>query len=236
MPERTGSNPYARPVSRGDGSAPDPSHELFWAGPGRYSVPDIPESTDPDYTDGYSPTLATGGSSTGDMLPDDIRIGRREPPPNSPQDQRVYVRRWNEFFKRAADDHTTTGWDVQQETAQASPPRVPEWTQPRLPIRPTATRSPLGYAFRRPWHIPRNAADAIGPDATLHVSMADHTRTGEIFGMKPQGGTGVNTYRAPLRPWDEARFVPPTPTEAPSSATATASGLFNQSRAYRAGG
>lgn len=236
MPERYGANPYSHPVSSGDGSAPNPSREAFWAGVGRYSVPDIPESTNPEYLEGYSPELAAGGSPNGAKLPDDIRIGRRKPPPNSPQDQRVYRRRWSDFFRRTADEHTSVDWTVKQETAQPAPPRVPEWTQPRLPIRPTATMSPAGYRFTRPWHIPRNIKDALGEDAVQHVSMADHRRNYEILGMKPQGGTGVNTYRAPVRPWDEARFVPPTPQGPPSPMGTPVPGLFNAPRAYRLGG
>jgi len=209
MAERPGSNPYSKPVARGDGSAPNPTGSVIWAGPGRYSVPDIPETTDPDYTLGFSPTLATTGSPDGTKLPDDIRIGVRKPPPNSPQNTEVYTRRYNEFYRRASVEKTTLGWHVRQE--KPPPPRVPEWEQEKLPIRPTATLAPAGYMFQRPEHHPRPIKDAVGEQAVEHFSLADHRRTWEIFGQKPQGGPGVNTYRAPVRPWDENMFIPPQP-------------------------
>jgi hypothetical protein len=208
MPERPGSNPYSRPVNPGDGSAPNPANEFIWAGPGRYSVPDIPESTDPSYQDGaYATELATAGSPNG--TPDDIRIGLRKPPPNSPQDDEVYHRRYNEFYQRASVDETDVGWHTRQ--AKIPAPNVPIWTQERMPIRPTADLAPMPYMFRRPEHHPRNIKDAVGPEGVQHFSMADHRRTWEIMGQRPQGGVGVNTYRAPIRPWDANNFIPPQP-------------------------
>lgn len=201
-----GKNPYAKPVTKA-GSAPDPSNEFIWAGPGRYSVPDVPESTDPDWTTGYSPTLKAGGSPDGSALPDDIRTGHREPPPNNPNDHAWNAVRQSEFHQRHSVETTSEMWQVQQHTVPR--PRVPLWEQDRLPVRPTATNSPTGYAFTRPWHIPRNIHDAIGEDAVAHFSMADHRRNFEIMGMVPRGRTGVNTYRATPRPWDEQLFIPP---------------------------
>lgn len=225
MPERPGNNSYARPISKGDGSAPNPANSKVWGGYSRYAVADTPESGDPSYVDGaYATELATSGSPTG--TPDDIRIGVRQKPPNSPQDDRVYKRRFSDFFRRAQEDRTVVGWKVKQEKVAA--PIVPEWTQERMPIRPTADNSPLGYMFTRPWHVPRNIKDAVGEDAVTHFSLADHRRTWEILGQQPRGGVGVNTYRAPVRPWDENNFVPPTP---PNSTSA----LFNMRPSYRAG-
>jgi len=201
-----GRNQYAQPNTK-PGSAPDPSNEFIWAGPGRYSVPDIPESTDPDYELGYSPTLKSGGSPDGSALPDDIRIGHREPPPNNPNDPEWNRVRVSEFRTRHAVETTSEMWQVRQETIPR--PRVPLWEQDRLPVRPTATNSPTGYAFTRPWHIPRNVKDALGENAVDHFSMADHRRNFEIMGMVPRGRIGVNTYRADPRPWDQDLFIPP---------------------------
>lgn len=207
MPERSGANPYAHPLTA-DGSAPNPTNQYIWAGPGRYSVPDIPESTDPTYVDGaYATELNVAGSPTG--TPDDIRIGTRKRPPNSPQDPEVYHRRYNEFYQRLAVERTDVNWHVQQYKVPA--PQVPIWTQERLPTRPTADLAPMPYMFRRPEHRPRNIKDAIDGTAVEHFSMADHRRTWEIMGQKPQGGIGINTYRAPVRPWDENNFIPPIP-------------------------
>lgn len=201
---KQGINPYARPVPE-DGEAPDPSGNYTWGGPGQYSVADPPDSTDPDYTLGFSPVLRP--SPDGSTLPDDIRVGLREPPENDPNDAEYNRRRWSDFHQRHSDERTVTGWNVHQQKVQA--PIVPEWTQERLPVRPTADDSPLGYQFTRPWHIPRHVQDAVGEEATIHFSMADHRRTFPIMGMKPQGRIGVNTYRAEPRPWDEELFVPP---------------------------
>lgn len=202
-----GTNPYMRPKKAVDGEAPNPSGEFIWGGPGRYAVADIPETTDPEYTTGFSPSLATTGSPDGTMLPDDIRVGLREPPPNDPNTTFVYQRRFSEFYQRHSVEKTDVGWKVKQQKVPAG--QDPMWTQERMPVRPTADNDPVGYRFWRPWHIPRNIKDAVGEDATAHFSLADHRRAYEIYGQKPQGGIGANTYRAPTRPWDETLFVPP---------------------------
>lgn len=201
-----GQNPYAHPASPGDGSAPNPSGNYIWGGPGRYSVPDIPDTTDPDYLDGYSPALAAGGSTDGTMLPDEIRIGVRKPPPNDPNNRAYNNLRQSEKIGRHAVEQTTDGNWTEVQNRPNRPPR-PEESKPS--IRPTATQAPVDNLLRRPWHIPRNAVDALGPNAELHVSMADHRRNYEIMGMQPRGGVGVNTYRASTAPWDQNLFIPP---------------------------
>lgn len=218
-------NPYTRPGVIDDGSAPDPSGEYVWGGAGRYSVADIPESTDPEYTTGFSPSLATTGSPDGTMLPDDIRVGLREPPPNDPNRTDVNARRYSEFHQRHSVEQTTVGWKVQQR--KKGIPVVPDWVQDPLPTRPTADSSPTGYQFQRPEHRPRNIKDAVGEEAVAHFSLADHRRQFEIMGQKPQGGIGANTYRSPVRPWDESLFIPPQAANAPSS--------FVGNRNYRLG-
>ncbi len=219
-----GQNPYAAPQGRA-GEAPNSAGEFQWQGYSRYAVPDIPESTDPEWTTGYSPALRVAGSPDGSALPDDIRVGHREPPPNDPNQHPYNERRYSEFHKRHAVEEYSEGWKVQQ--ARIPGPRMPLWEQERAPTRPTANQSPTNYAFCRPWHVPRNAADALGPQAVLHFSLADHRRTYEVWGMKPQGRVGANTYRASPRPWDEALFVPP-----PVADRATPNGVPGN-RSYR---
>lgn len=204
----TGINPYARPVNAENGEAPDPSGEFQLGGPGVYSVADIPETTDPEYRDGYSPVLKAGGSPDGTNLPDDIRTQRREPPPNDPNQREYWRIRRSEFLERHSVENYNTGWDVQQ--YKVPPGQNPLWTQERLPIRPTADNSPLNYTMSRPWHIPRNIKDAVGEHAVTHFSLADHRRLYEIYGMQPQGETGVNTYRHDTRPWDNNLYPPAT--------------------------
>lgn len=213
-----GRNSFATPSGRGDGSAPNPSNEFIWAGPGRYSVPSVDQTTDPDYTLGFSPTLQSGGSPDGSSLPDDIRLNRREPPGTAESHTSSYLpwqrKRNSEKLQRQLDDHTETMWDVKQQ--KVSTPRYPIWDQERAPTRPTADNSPTGYAFQRPWHIPRNVKDVLGEDAVAHFSMADHRRKYEIMTQKPQGRLGVNTYRASPRPWDENLFIPPPAGHSPA--------------------
>lgn len=175
----------------------------------RYAVADVDKTTDPDYTVGYSTPLKAGGSASGESFPDSMRTGQRESPIpgrnfNNPRWQ---AREDSEFLHRMdAEDYELQG-TVRQYKIPA--PKVPYWTDERLPTRPSATRNPAYRTFQRPWHIPRNIKDALGEDATQHFSMADHKRRYEIFGMVPRGSVGVNTYRAQPKPWDENLFYPP---------------------------
>lgn len=206
-------NPYAAPTAaQRNGTAPGAMN--VFGGNQRYAVRDVPESTDPEYTTGYSPPLVAGGSSSGDALPDNVRIGHRETP--------IPGRNWNdprwqaqtdaEYLRRHSEEHTEIDWHVRQQKAPT--PNHPLWLQERMPVRPTADMAPMGRTFQRPWHIPRNAKDALGETATLHVSLADHRRihpitSAPVHGMRPMGRMGTNTYRPQPRPWDENLFNPP---------------------------
>jgi hypothetical protein len=175
----------------------------------RYAVASVDKTTDPEYTTGYSPALKAGGSSSGESLPDNVRIGKRETPIpgrnwNDPRWQR---REDSEFLRRMSSEDYELQGPVRQYKIPA--PNVPYWTQERLPTRPTATMNPAYRTFQRPWHIPRNIKDAVGENATQHMSLANHERKYKIFGMVPRGKVGVNTYRAQPRPWDEDLFYPP---------------------------
>lgn len=219
MAERPrGRNTYATPAPRPGGAAPNPSGEFIWGGPGRYSVPNVPDTTDPEYTLGFSPKLLSGGSPDGSELPDDIRTGNRQPAGpgrggtyNKPSWRN---RQLSDTRKRNTADHTEEMWKIRQEKPQV--PVIPIQVQERVPIRPTATNSPTGYAFTRKWSIPRNIKDVLGEGAVAHFSMADHRRTYAIMTQKPQGRIGVNTYRAAPRPWDENLFVPPPAGHSPN--------------------
>lgn len=204
-----GINPYAKPSYQEGKQVPNPSGVYRLGGYPRYAVPDIPETTDPENTDGgFSPELRV--SSDGTALPDDIRIGVREPPPNDPNVKSYTALRDAEKASRLSVEETETSWNVQQHKVPAG--QNPMWNQEREPIRPSARRSPLGYLFQRPWHIPRNVKDALGEDATAHFSMADHRRAYQVYGMAPRGGVGVNTYRLEPRPWDQNLVArPPSP-------------------------
>lgn len=219
-------NPYAAVSGREAGEAPGPVIALLPHR--RYEVPDIPETTDPNNTDGgFSPELTP--SPDGTALPDDIRIGKREPPVNDPNNYGYTMRRDANRKERQADEVTTGSWNVQQRKVPA--PIVPEWTQERMPIRPSAVRSPLGYLFSRPWHRPRNVREAVGEDAPRHLSMADHRRTYPIMGMVPRGRTGMNTFRLDPRPWDETLVTPIS--QQPATASGGGSPVFGGSRNFR---
>lgn len=203
----TGVNPYSEAETNA-GEAPDPTSRYRPSGSFRYAVPSPPDSSDPDYTLGFSSELENGGSPDGKALPSDIRIGTREEPENDPNNKAYTSRRYaDQNFQYNQQEMTSTGWKVQQQKVPAG--QNPMWTQERLPVRLTADSSPMGTFFKRYWHIPRNIKDALGPDAVTHFSMADHRRAYEIMGQKPQGRLGVNTYRASPRPWDESLYVVP---------------------------
>lgn len=198
-----------------------------------YAVPDVPETTDPDNTNGgYAPVLrATGEQGT---LPDTIRLGVSEPPgePHIDNDPAYWRRRTAERFQRQADEETTTSWNVQQHRPIAPP--IPDQIQEKPHTRPTAVRSPLGYLFTRPWHHPRNIKDAVGESAVDHISLADHRRAYEIFGMAPTGRLGANTFRKDPTPWDQFLVAMPQETmpQEPIQRAAVQAG----NRSYRLGG
>jgi len=221
-----GRNPYAVPVENvSPGSAPNPAQDFLWAGPGRYSVPNVPESTLDGYDTGYSTRLSSGGSPTG--TPDDIRIGTRNPPPNDPNQHAYNAKQKSDFHQRHTAEVNVDGY--QQITQRKLPaPRVPLWEQERPATRPLASKSPVSRFFMRPWHRPRNRAEI--DNGTLHFSMATHRRNFEINTMRPQGGLGVNTYRVTPRPWDENLYIPPA---APNLAAEPAFG--GGPRSYRLG-
>lgn len=200
-------NPYTRPPYALHGEAPNPIMPR-WGGPGKYTSPDVPESTDPLYVDGFSPEITVAGSPDGTKLHDDIRTGRREPPPNDPNILMVTLRRYSNYLRRASIE---THRDPQQSVTQERIPKPtrPIWDQDRLAVRTLASTNPSSYQVTRPWHIPRNIADEIGPGAEVRHSLADHTRMTEIMGMRPHGGIGNNIYRPMPQPWDTNMFIPP---------------------------
>lgn len=203
MPTKT--NPYVNPNKerQSRGEAPGPIFGLF-PHIGRYAVPDIPETTDPEYTTGYATQLdPVYGSGT---TPDLIRTGQVEPPENDPNDREYNAHRYSEFLRRHSVEEVTQNWHVKQQ--KVAPGQNPLWEQERMPIRSTATDAPMPYMFRRPWHIPRQIQDAVSEESITHLSLADHRRAYEIMGMAPQGKIGANTYRLDPRPWDEQLFYP----------------------------
>lgn len=222
----TVANPYGERRSR-PGEAPgiNTGSGVYYS---RYAVKDIPESTDPEYQDGYAteldPTYESG------TTPDPIRTGQQEPPINDPNVRAYNKRRFRDYFKRISDanEETTTGWDVKQ--SKVPPGQNPMWTDERMPVRPTATSAPMGHMFTRDWHIPRFLHD-IDPSITNHISMADHRRQYEIFGMRTRDRVGVNTFRLDPQPWDQGLY-PPDQTAAFSPPD---TGAQSGSRSYRLG-
>jgi hypothetical protein len=222
-------NPYASPQLGNRRNTYTPGPTTPWSGNGRYAVPQIPDTTDPEYTTAFSPKLKPGGSPDGSQLPDDIRIGTREPIVGENYNEPGWqARRNSDRLFRHAEEQQRGMWRVRQDRVPA--PRMPIWEQERRPTRPTASCSPLGYLKVIPKHIPRNAAEALGPDAVLHFSLADHRRLYAISTQKPQGRVGVNSYRASPRPWDENLFIPP-----PAGGVATQQpSRISGNRAFRA--
>jgi hypothetical protein len=167
------------------------------------------------YTDGFSPELAVAGSADGTKLPSDIRIGRREPPPNDPNVKAYTQLRTSEQNRRySADVYVPGQWRVHQE--KPAVPKIPDQVDEKPPIRPTQTMAPTDNLLVRPWHHPRNAADALGPGATLHFSMADHRRLYPIMLQQPRGGVGNNIFRVQPQPWDADLYIVEEPPNAQS--------------------
>ena len=192
-----------------------------------YAVPDTLNSTVPGFDESDAPRL---GADDVPSVPDAIRTGRREPPENDPNNRQYNARRFADFHHRHSVEHTTTSWNVRQ--SRVPPGQNPLWEQDRPPTRSSAIRSPHGYLFTRPWHIPRNVKDAVGEHAIDHISMADHRRSYEIFGMRTHDRMGANTFRFDPQPWDRDLFTPTaTATPEPNQRGGVATG----NRSYRFG-
>lgn len=191
---------------------------------GAYARPAYAVSDDdsvPGYGEGFSPSL---GEASEGHSPDEIRIGKREPLFGGPTAHNIHLRRGMDNLERRSDEiQTSTGWKVHQE--KPVPGVNPLHTQDPLPTRPTATMGQNTYLFMRPWERPESTGE--------HLSMADHRRKYEIYGMRPQGGVGVNTYRLDPKPWDANLHYNPVPTETESGARAVAG--IGGNRSYRLG-
>lgn len=200
----TAVNPYADRRTRTRGEAPGPG-----AGSGIHVAAYAVRDNDiPDYTTGYATELDPDYESG--TTPDAIRIGAAEPPVNDPNDRRYWRKRTRELHARQTQDDYVTGWDVEQHAVAG--PQNPLWTQDRPPTRPTADNSPTGYAHRRSdWHQPRFMHD-VDPEMVEagmhHVSMADHRRAFEIYGMRSHDRVGVNTFRFDPQPLAEDLYPP----------------------------
>jgi hypothetical protein len=155
-----------------------------------------------------------------------------EPPENDPNVREYNARRTADFHSRHADEETTGTWDVRQ--SKPFVPPIPEQIDEKPAIRATARRSPLGYMFRRPWHIPRTVHAIFGGDPVDHISLADHRRNYEIYGMAPRGTMGANTFRKDPEPWD--RFLIVQPNETPPDAAIQRESISTGRRTYRLGG
>lgn len=201
----------------------------------RFGVPEAPEADTPGYSEEAYPELRVGPES----IPDDIRVGKRNPPPNAFVD--VWPRNGEiDRQQRQADERRRPAWHTHQEGPHSPVPSVPEWNRQIPGSRPTADLAPMSYYFTREWHIPRNVEDVYGPDAEerpgqlkRHFSLADHRRNYAILIQRPQGRTGVNTYRKDPTPWDASLYnspVPPIPQER------TAFNSISGNRSFRYGG
>lgn len=213
-------NSYAmRPVRAGEAPAAVVSSAYARRA---YAVPD--DDATPGYDqDGYSPGL--GEQSEGN-IPDPIRVQKAEPLFGGPTQHNIHLRRGLDNIHRRDDEmQISTGWTTRQEKPVIAV--IPEQVQDIGPSRPTAAMGPNNQLFMRPWDRPPE--DFTGE----HLSMADHRRKYEIYGMKPQGDVGVNTYRKDPAPWDtNLHYNPPrVPTETQAAATAALS--IGGNRNYR---
>lgn len=191
---------------------------------GAYARPAFarPEDNEVEGSDeGFSPRL--GPASEGN-LPDEIRTQKREPIFGGPHQQDINLVRGMDNLQRRADEvQISTGWRVKQSKPEIGV--IPDQVQDILPTRPTASMGPNTYLFTRPWHRPESTGE--------HLSMADHRRKYEIYGMAPRGDVGVNTYRLDPKPWDDNLHYNPVQTETEQGARAQIS--LSGNRSYRLG-
>lgn len=207
-------NTYSR-YSTNPGEAPGATHGAF-ARPA-FARPEDNELVGSD--EGFSPQL--GPASEGNM-PDDIRIGKREPLFGGPHANDIHLVRGHDNLDRRADEtQVSTGWTVKQSKPEIGV--IPDQVQDIQPTRPSAHMGQNGYLFMRPWERPESTGE--------HLSMADHRRKYEIYGMAPRGGVGVNTYRLDPKPWDTNLHYNPVPIE-PENAPHTI-GSIAGNRSYR---
>lgn len=196
-----------------------------------YAVPD--DNTQPGfgdvpgYGDGYSPGLGTNYSEG--KIPDEIRIQKREPLFGGPhQDDIFLVRGEDDLHRRADETNVATGWHTL--SGKTVPGVFPEQVQDIQGSRPTAFMGPNNQYIT----VPYGEGKVPPPPMTgEHISMADHRRKYEIYGMRPQGGTGVNTYRLAPKPWDDQLVYRPRPQ--PETAPGAAGGSVAGNRSYRLG-
>lgn len=211
-------NSYAmRPTVAGE--APKASTRTAYARLA-YAAPSE-DDTVPEYeNDGFSPSLGAGSEGN---LPDEIRTGKREPIFGGPHQEDIHLVRGEDNLRRRDDEEqVSTGWNTRQEKPILGV--IPEQVQDIGPSRPTASMGPNTYLFQRPWEIPESTGE--------HVSMADHRREYEIYGMRPQGDVGVNSYRADPKPWDRNLHYNPRPVEDASGLAAAL--RIGGNRTYRA--
>lgn len=187
-----------------------------------YAAPGDFDAATPEYEqDGFSPSLGPGSEG---FLPDEIRTGKREPVYGGPHQQDINVDRGTDDLRRRDDEYQqSTGWHTKQSKPEIAP--IPEQVQDIGPSRPTANMGQNSYLFMRPWERPESSGQ--------HLSMADHRRNYPIYGMRPQGDVGVNTYRLDPKPWDASLHY--NPPRQPESAGPLAAALaIGGNRSYRA--
>ena len=182
----------------------------------------------PDYGDGYAPALGTAASEG--KYPDEIRTQKREPMFGGPRQEDIFLVRGEDDLRRRSDElNVATGWREQQ-AAMPVFGVFPEQVQDLQGTRPTAFMAPNNQYITVPYGEGKVPPPPMTGD---HFSLADHRRKYEIYGMRPQGGTGVNTYRLSPKPWDtQLTYVPrPQPETAPGASGGSVAG----NRSYRLG-
>lgn len=208
-------NTYTRYASAHPGEAPGATH-------GQYAQPAFAAPSDkeiPGSDEGFSPAL--GEASEGNM-PDDIRTGKREPIFGGPHAQDINLVRGMDNINRRSDEfQISTGWNVKQSKPEIGV--IPDQVQDIGPTRPSAATGQNTYMFMRPWERPESTGE--------HLSMADHRRKYEIYGMAPRGDVGVNTYRLDPKPWDTNLHYNPVPIE-PENGANNIGGIAGN-RSYR---
>jgi len=215
-------NSYAiRPAAAGEAPRADAQARYAQAA---YAAP-----SEEDYLQGYdedggSPAL--GREVTEGKMPDEIRTGQREPLWGGPRTQDIHMRRGIDSLEREDSDvEISTGWNTKQRKPNIG--TFPEQVQDIGPSRPTAMMGPNTYYFTSP----EQWAETLPISTGEHLSLADHRRKYEIYGMAPQGDVGVNTFRLDPKPWDSRLHynIPRREPESPAAGAVAVGG----NRSYR---
>lgn len=166
-----------------------------------YISPSLEESApDSEYFGNWAPKLTDGVTG----IPDGTRLQNYPSRDHRPEADQPPRRFWDRFNNdkivredRANETLNAIGW----EEGKGARPQAPNPNLIPVPEdRPTMRMSPMTFAYTRLFDQGMKGLGAREFNG-MHMSMADHRRDYDIFGMTPPK-SGRNTYRLTPAPWD----------------------------------